>query len=396
MPTVVVKYSDLVTLSVMQLFYSNQICRAYQATPALDFTIVPTDECAAFMKAKNMIFKNTGTTGGFVVMAATSGKNMGGNDLLRNSITNADKLSFFMLLQNPELPNFDVLPTSLNAGNIYYFSNQVKDLAAARNKLHLTKNAAGVDGNVDQLKKASANYKFNFAGVITVNGAKVKHLLTGAVIPARSVIVDGTKSDISFDLSLLPSGCCQLLVNNIVIDTFYFLGTMANQQAFGVIELSLSTVLSANYRIVEADKSLLPARPNYVVLFKNRQTVWRYTIQLQTNSPLYLEMAKLNPVQKADFIKQLAISSNDTTIKFKLSSNTDLSLVFVSMSNVALLEKYTSSTSATKDPLMITLSKSTKTPVKTAVVKSGLPYPSTAIIDSGSSPTIYSDIFISL
>lgn len=396
MPTVIVKYSELVTLSVMQLFYSNQICPTYQSTPKLDFNIVPTDECMAFMKAKNMIFKNTATTGGFVVMAATSGKNPGGNDLLRNSITNADKLSFFMLLQNPDLVNFDVLPTQLNAGNIYYFSNQVKDLAAARNNLHLTKNAAGVDGNVDQLKKSTASYTFKFAGVITPNAAKVKHLLTGAIVTARTVIVDGTKSDITFDLSSLPSGCCQLLVNNIVTDTFYFLGTMANQQIFGVIELSLSTALSANYRIVEADKSLVPARPNYVVLFKNRQTVWRYTIQLQTNSPLYQEMAKLTAVQKADFIKQLAISSNDTTIKFKLSSSTDLSLVFVSMSNVALLEKYTSSTSATKDPLIITLSKYTKTPAKIAVVKTSLPYPSTAIIDSGSFPTIYSDIFISL
>jgi hypothetical protein len=117
---------------------------------------------------------------------------------------------------------------------------------------------------------------------------------------------------------------------------------------------------------------------------------------LQTNSPLYQEMAKLTAVQKADFIKQLAISSNDTTVKFKLSSNTDLSLVFVSMSNVALLEKYTSSTSATKESLIITLSKYTKTPAKIAVVKTSLPYPSTAIIDSGSLPTIYSDIFISL
>jgi hypothetical protein len=396
MATVIVKYSELVTMQVMQLFYSNQICASYQATPKLDFTVVPTAECMAFMKAKNMVFKNTDTTGGFLVMACTSGKNLAGNDLLRNAVTNADKLSFFMLLQNPELVNFDTLPTQLNTGNIYYFSNQVKDLAAARNNLHLTKNAAGVDGNVDQLKKASANYTFSFAGVITASAAKVKHLLTGAVVTARSVIVQGTQSDITFDLSSLSSGCCQLLVNNIVTDTFYFLGSMANQQVFGVIELSLSASLSANYRIVEPDRSLVPARPNYVALFKNRPTVWRYTIQLQTNSPLYLEMAKLTPVQKTDFIKQLAISSNDTTIKFKLASSADLSLVFVSMSNITLFEKYTSSTSATKDPLIITLSKYTKTPAKTAVVKTSLPYPSTAIIDSGSLPTIYSDVFITL
>jgi hypothetical protein len=381
----------------MQLFYSNQICRSYQSTPVLDFTIVPTDECQSFMKAKNMLFKNTGNTGGFTVVAAISGKNIPGNNLLKNTVANTDKLSFFMLMQNPELINFDILPTTLNAANIYYFSNLVKDLAAARTALHLTKNAAGVDGSIDQIKKATANYSFSFAGVITTADAKVKHLLTGAIVNASSVIVQGTQSNISFDLSALLSGSCQLLIKNVVKDSFYFLGTMANQQVFGVIELSLSTALSASYRIVEPDQSLSAATPNYTILFKNRQTVWRYTIQMQTNSPLYLEMAKLNPVEKADFIKQLGIGSpNDSTIKFKLYSNTDLSFVFVSMSNIALVEKYTSSTCATLDPLIITLSKYTKTPAKTAVIKTNLHYPSTAIIDSGNLPTIYSDVFISL
>ncbi|ASU33899.1 hypothetical protein [Mucilaginibacter xinganensis] len=396
MPTVIVKYSELVTLSVMQLFYSNKICRSYQSTPVLDFTIVPTAECQAFMQAKNMVFRNTGTNGGFTVLAATSGKTITGNNIIRNKITKADKLSFFMVLRNPELINFDLLPTTLNKGNIYYFSNQVKDLAAVRNNLHLTKNVAGVDGNADQLKKATANYKYNFAGVITAADAKVKHLLTGATVTASSVIVQNTLSDITFNLSALPSGCCQLLVNNVVTDTFYFLGTMANQQIFGVVELSLSSALPANYRIIEPDQSLVTARPNYVVLFKNRQTFWRYTIQLQTNSAIYLEMSKLSPVQKTDFIKQLGISANDTNVKFKLLSNTDLSLVFVSLANIALMEKYTSTTSAAKDPLIITLNKYINTPAKKAVIKTNLPYPSTATIDAGSLPAIYSDVFITL
>jgi hypothetical protein len=396
MATVTVKYSELVTVSVMQLFYSNQICASYQATPQLDFAIVPTAECQAYMKAKNMVFKNTDASGGFVVMTATSGKNGIGNDLIRNKINKADKLTFFMVLQNPDLINFDVLPTQLNAGSTYYFSNQVKDNAAVRTNLHLTKNAAGVDGVADLLKKSSAKYTFNFAGVITINDAKVKHLLTGAIVSASSVIVQNTQSDVSFDLSALPSGCCQLLISNAVKDTFYFLGTMANQQVFGVIELSLSSALATNYRAVETDQSLLPARPNYTVLFKNRPTVWRYTIQLQTTSPLYLEMARLTAAQKAAYIGELGIAANDAAVKFQLASNTDLSFVFVSLNNIPLREKYTVSTSATQDPLIISLSKYTKTPAKTAVIKPGLPYPSTALIDAGSLPTIYSDVFISL
>jgi hypothetical protein len=378
----------------MQLFYNNQICRAYQSTPVPDFSIVPTAECLDFMKSKSMVFKNTDSSGGFMVGVRTLGQNMGGNDLLRNTVGNQDKLTFFMQLKNPDLLNFDVLPTQLSAGNIYYFSNQVTDNAAARNNLHLSKNKVGVNGANDQIKTASAGYNFSFAGVLTPGEAKVKHLLTGALIDSKSIVVDGVQSVVSFDLSLLPSGCCQLLVNKVLTDTFYFLGTMANQQVFGVIELSLASTLPANYRIVEPDQSLTPTRPNYTVLFNNRSTVWRYNIQLQTNSPVYLEMAKLTAAQKTDYINQLSIGSNDPSIKFKLTSNTNLGFVFVSLSNIPLHEKYTLSAGAVGTPLIFTFYKYTTT--KKTEVKPSLPYPSTNSIDASSPPTIYSDIFITI
>ncbi|MDF2433058.1 MAG: hypothetical protein JWP44_2689 [Mucilaginibacter sp.] len=397
MATIKIKYSQLFTLSVMQLFYSNKVSRSYQSTPVLDFMIVPTAECQDFMKARNMIFKNTDTTGGFTVLARTSGTNGAGNDLLRYPVNAPDKLSFFMIMQNPDLVNFDLLPTQPNPGKIYYFSNQVTDAAATRNSLHLSVNAAGVDGSADQIKKASVQYTFNYAGSVTAATIiQVKHLLTGALITPKSVTTQGGQSVFNFDLSVLPLGYCQLLVDGVLTDTFYFLGTVANQQVFGVIELSLSTSLSANYRIVEADMSLVAARPNYIILFKNRQTVWRYTVQLLPTSPLYLEMAKLTPAQKTAFIKQLGMAANDTTILFKLASNTDSSFVFVSAANIALKEKYISSTSTTNDPLIITLSKYITTPAKEAVVKTSLPYPSTSVIDAGSLPTIYSDVFITI
>ncbi len=394
MATLTLKYSPLLTLSVMQLFYNNGICAAYTTTPKLDFTILPTDECLTFLKAKNMVFKNTDTTGGFTIMARTQGTNVPGNPLLKNRVTNTDKLSFFILLNNPDAINFDLLPTQLTADNIYYFSNQVVDNAALRTNLHLSKNKLGVDGNTDQVKKSDAYYSYSFAGVVTPAQAVVKHLLTGLTINAASVIVQGTNSMLKFDLSAFPSGRCQLLISNAVTDTFYFLGTMANQAVFGVIELSLAATLPANYRVVEPDQSLLPARPNYTVLFKNRPTLWRYNIQLQTTSPIYLEMAKLTPAQKTDYINQLSITCNDATIKFKLASNTDLNFVFVSLANIPLQEKYTLSTSTTGAPLIFTLYKHFTT--NKTEVKSSLAYPSTGIINASSPPAIYSDIFISL
>jgi len=389
MATVSIKYSELFSLSVMQLFYTNQICRAYQSTPVLDFSIVPTAECIDVMKSKSMVFKSMDSSGGFIVMARTLGTDMAGNDLLRANVAAGDKLTFFMMLNNPDVLNFDVLPTTTNAGNIYYFSNQVNDNAAGRTNLHLTQNAAGVDGTADQVKWAAAGYTYNFAGAATTADSVVKHLLTGATINAKSVAVQGAQSAISFDLSSLPSGNCQLLVNGVLTDSFYFLGSMASQPVFGVIELSLATTLIANYRIVETDQSLVPARPNYTILFNNRPTVWRYNIQLQTNSPMYLDMAKLTPAQKTTYISQLVVGCNDATIKFKLASNTETSFVFVSLNNIALQEKYT--LSATGMPLIFTLYKNTTTEVVPS-----LPYPSTGLINAGSLPTIYSDVFITL
>jgi len=391
MATVTINYSALLTVAVKHLYYSNQVCRAYQTTPILDFTIVPTDECVDYMKSKSLIFKSTDATGGFVVLGRTVGKNMAGNDLLRSRVASQDKLTFFMVLNNADVLNFDALPTQPNPGNIYYFSNKITDNAAARNNLHISKSKTGVDGANDQVKKSGSIYTFSYAGVLTPADVKVKHILTGATIGPASIIVQNTKSVVTFDLSVFPSGRCQLLVNNVINDSFYFLGTMANQQVFGVIELSLAPGLNSNYRIVEADQSLVPLRPNYTILFQNRATIWRYNFLLQPNSPIYLEMAKLTTAQKAAYISQLNISCNDTSIKFKLASNTDQSFVFVSLASIALQEKYILSTSPTGDPLIFTLNKLT-----TKEVRPSLPYPSTGSIDATSLPTIYSDVFITL
>ncbi|GAA4316827.1 hypothetical protein GCM10023149_14070 [Mucilaginibacter gynuensis] len=394
MATITIKYTELLSLSVKQPFYNNKVCRGYQATPILDFNIVPTPETLAFMKAKKMVFKNIDNSGGFTVLVQTKGKTPGGNELLGYPITVADKLTFVMLLKKPDLINFNVLPTSKEANKIYYFGNQVADKTALRDDLHLSKNITGVDGAADQLKKVSKNYNFHFAGVTTTAAVKVKHLLTGAKVNAKLVTSQNGKSEIYVDLSALPLGCCQLLISNVVSDEFYYLGNMADQPMFGVIELSLSKLLSANYRVVEPDLSLTVKRPKYTVLFKNRQTTWRYNIQLQPTSPLYIEMAKLTAVQKADFIKQLTVATNDTAIKFKLASNTDSNFVFISTKNIALQERYALSTNVAKD-LIISLSKYVKTPKET-IIKSSLPYPSTGSIDAGSLPTIYSDVFITL
>ena len=116
-----------------------------------------------------------------------------------------------------------------------------------------------------------------------------------------------------------------------------------------MIELLLSDTLASNYRVVESDRSLTKTRPTYSILFRNRKTFWRYTIHLQPNSPLSLEMNALTAPDKADFLSKLNIVSNDTAITFTQKSASDKDIVFVSDSDLALQEKYVSGSSVNHD-----------------------------------------------
>jgi hypothetical protein len=391
-----VKYAELLRLSVTQLFYQNQVCRRYQAIPRLDITLTPTDDCLSVMQRMDLLFRNTDNTGGFIVFARVLGTNGAGNDLLRFPARAGDKLSFWMLLNNAHLLNFDDLPVQPAGGQVYFFSNQLADAAALRTNLHLSADPLGVKGANDTIKSSAEIYRYHSATPVAVNTAKVMHLLTGVSIDPASLIVLGGQTDLIFDLTSLPSGKCQLLISNTAVEQFYYAGALPPRLLFGVIELSLNAALAANYRVVEADRSLTPARPFYSLLFNNRSTTWRYTVSLTPQSPLYLEMAALSPADKTTFINELNIVTNDSSIAFNRDSVTDTAIVFVSQATVALREKYLSSSSLTHDALSLTLKKYIGDAAKEAVVKTDLPFPSTSVIDATQSPQIYSDIFLTL
>lgn len=388
------KYVELARLSVEQLFYKNKICRQYSTTPELDIAIVPTENSLNIFKRMDLVFRSLDASGGFIVLGRVLGKNAGGDYLLRFPAKKEDVLSFLIILKNPELKNFNDLPVQQANDNIFYFSNTVIDAAALRNNLHITTGASGVHGINDVVKKSSETYRFHHPASVT--DAKVKHLATGQLVPAKSIINQGGQSDLVFDLSALLPGKCQLLIESLPKDDFYFSGKTSGQFVFGVIELFLSSTLPSNYRIIEPDRSLTLERPVYTIRFINRHTHWRYTVQLHTNSPLYLEIAALTPAEKIDFLNRLNLLSNDTGITFTKTNATDTAFTFESDNPLALQEKYFSTTSVTPDVLNITLKKYIGDAVKEAAVKTNLPYPPTGSIDATMPPQIYSDIFLTL
>ncbi len=388
-------YVELASVSVKQPFYANKLCKKYLIEPELDFEFLPTDECLSIMRRLNLVFRTFGPIAGFIILARVLGKNGGGDDLLRFPPRQDDKLSFWMKLRNPEVLNFDDLPTGSAPGDIYYFTNRQTDGLAPRNNLHLTAASVGFSGSNDRIKKASANYRYHHLGPAAADSAWVEHVLSGIKVAPDSIINEAGQCDLSFNLASLPLGKCRLIIDGSVEEEFFCVGN-AEPGLFGVIELALANTLMSNYRIVEPDRSLARIRPGYSILFPNRKTHWRYTVHLQPNSPLALEMAALSAADKTDFLNRLNVVTNDTTLTFTRAPTSDTDIVFVSDTDLALQEKYISSTSTTHDSLSLTLKKYIGVAAKEAEVRSDLSYPTTALIDATALSLIYSDVFITL
>ncbi len=396
MATLKVKYSQLFSVSVIQPFYQNKVCKTYQTTPIPDFAFVPTPACVTLMNRLGFLFKADDMNDGFSIYALVSGQNGSNDDLLRFHPKPNDKLSFLMVLKNPDVVNFNDLPIGLPTNYLYYFDNTINAPAVPRSQLYLSKDAAGVKGANDAIEYAFSNYSFHYAAPVDASDVLLKHLQTGITIPPQTVINQNGEADISFDLTNLPSGLCQLLIANLVEDSFYYVGNnIAQQPIFGAIEIMLSATLAANYRVMENDFSLTTDRPVFTIPFINRTTNWRYTFQYTDNSPIALEMAALSPAEKTAFINQLNIVCNDNSITFAPQAAPDGQFVFASANVPPLQEKYFFQSGMGKEPLGLSLKKYIGDP-KEAVLKSMLAYPSTNVVNATVPPIIYSDIFLTI
>jgi hypothetical protein len=300
-----------------------------------------------------------------------------------------------MILKNPGTLNFSDLPVKPMNDQLFYLANDVNDGAAPRNDLHLTKNAAGIARPGDTIKRSGTSYRFHNNVPVAAGTAKVKHGLTGAEVEPYSII-NGTESDLGFELSSLPSGKCTLLINNVQADEFYLLKSELTLGLFGVIEFILSPAPGNNYRIIEADRSLTAQRPAYKIVFQNRQTKWRYSIHLQQDSPTYIGLQKMNAGDRANFLANVNIETNDNQINFQRISATETDFVFESQQPISLHEKYFSSNHP-KDVLNLTLKKFAGLgPPKEGDLKTFLPYPSPNQINASNMASIYSDIFLTI
>lgn len=381
------KYKELFSLSIQQPFYENGIHKKVITEPVNDFLLMPTDDCQKLMNKLGFIWKAAVHQAGCIVLASVS-TNPANDTIVRYPGKDSDKLSFWMILQNPDLLNFNDLPLSNDTDKIWYFSNEISDPGAPRNNLHLTIDTSGVDAANDRLKKSPANYNYHHGAVVPPHRAFVKHLLTEMMVPARAIVNHAGQADISFDLSPLPVGKCKLIISGADVDSFYYVGTSVPPSLFGVIEILLTPSLEPNYRMLEAGNIITRFRPFYTIRLNNRKTIWRYTIELAKNSPLYLDLQRMTDAERDDFIDHFNISTNDPRITFTQTLFNDTVFEFKSNDVIAMREKYVSS-SANKT-LRLELKKND------IVVRDYLPFPSNSLVNALNAPPTYSDIFITI
>ncbi len=282
------------------------------------------------------------------------------------------------------------------AGTVLYFTNEITDGAAQRSDLHLSVNATGVDGGTDMIRSSGPVYRYNHNTTVSAGKAKIVHLASGASLLPESLINESGKAAILFNLTGLPEGKCRLVIDNVNLEHFLLhRSTSTALKIAGIVDLDLSANLPANYRIVEPGKLLTPERPVCTIRFPNRKTIWRYIVQMQASSPLYLQMKDLSPADKAQFLNMLKIESNDPDVAFTRSAVTDFSIVFESTQPLALKEKYISS--VVDDPLNISFNRYPDPgPGAPTVLKASLPYPSTDMLNARNPNAVLSEIFLTI
>lgn len=396
-----VKYAPLFTISVLQQYYLNNQYKDGATDIHPDFELVPTPGCVETMKRLDYIVRAGNPATGLTVLAHVLGTNMGGDDLLRFKPVAGDKLSFYLMLRNYQAINYNILPHTKSQGRIYYFNNLVGDGGAARNNLHLSLAAGGVHETNDAKREQISSYTFEQAGPVAPNSAYVRHIATNTKIQPISHTFDGVNTSLSFRLTNVPSGLCELIIGVApAVDTFYHNGASLPSGAWGVVEIFLNNAIAPHYQVVEADHSLLPERPLFTLLFANRPVKWRYTVKLPENSALYKEIDAIPlAVDKTNFINKINIVTNDAGVSFTLTPPaagvTPKELVFTSNAVIGFKEKYFSSTLPGK-PLKLDLKKNIGLGPPPPVVKANLPHPGAGLINAQSLPDIFSEIFITI
>jgi hypothetical protein len=337
------KYKELLTVNIEHSFYQNKYCAKYKTVPIPDFGIVPTLDTISFMKRLGMVFRANPEKNGFTVFAEIKEALNADDYLLRVTPPDGSKLTFTLQIKNNNFLNFSDL--ELQNRQILYVNNRVVDAGASRNDLHLMTDNDQVKTNKDLAKSQGSDYVYEHNALVAMGTVKVRFLDTNQLIDPTFIQKSPTGSTLIFDLQSLSTGRCQLEINGVVFDSFYYTGSLDN--VFGIIELYFDNLMPNNYRILEDNllkfNVLKKERPLYKIKFANRKTLWKYVVDIQKNGLLSRDLNLLpNPAAKDNYVNKLSLISNDVGLIFTKTSGTgaDSRLSFTSNIPIDLKEKF--------------------------------------------------------
>lgn len=392
MPQIRLRYKELFSLRIEQLFYNNKRTRDSKGIARPDIEIVPHPYCLTLFKKLNYIIKKDGDQSGITVMALLAGKNGSGHDLLRFIPDKEEKLTFVLILKNPDLLNCADIDLMQLKNQIYYFNNKISNPAAERNQLTISQNTQQVDNN-DLMNVSGSHYEYHTPGIVNADHLMLKHIASGKkLVPFQISTIEGN-SHIYFNLQSSAPGIYELEIEGAIKEQFYFTGYNYNSPVFGMVEIFLSDSLNTNYRVVENDHSITAERPQYIIRFKNRKTTWRYTFLIRQTSPVYQEIKGLSVTGKENFLNSIKIVSNNTGVRFKQRSATEKEIILTSEDPIGLQEDYTSTSG--DGFLRLSLAKNAGKPNQ-QILLDNIPYPSARLIDARDINHIYSDVFLTI
>jgi hypothetical protein len=254
-----------------------------------DFSFKPTKECRFALSRYGLIFKSAAN--GFAVFYEA--KETGGIKLPVKPISNDERFSFVMTLNNRSFQNFTELPLDNVITQRYYFDNL--DDNKNGSDLLLVNDPVKKFVDKDDVTDIEANI-LNYSESSVNQSALVKILdKFNNVMMSKAFSNIGGRINAQFDLSILDAGVYKIEVDGVIKKTFYKDNIILFDNVFGIIDIFKNSSVPSDYRF--ADTAGNVSFKQYIIQFHRRSTIWKYFVikKYKTTAPNLTLQVGANP-----------------------------------------------------------------------------------------------------
>lgn len=323
-------YKKIIDLQIWHDYYLGQpdaltaLSADYDSSNLL--TIEPTPDCLQSLKNLRWVFRSQ--PHGASIFASVN-KTITGEFQTQIPIDRLERLTFWLVVRDPDFMNFTNLPLEQTAAKIYYYSNLTGSEASSLLFLtqllptYDTKTEYTLGQLVAQGGKTQEAIKYQKSSPKNFNQKQWQDLPSSQYVSAldylprqalsrsdlalanpgdtvRVKLVDINEvetfaveliapnqhppgSPLAIDLNFTGQdpGLYQLTRNGREVEKFVLIDPLPRRDVFGLVEISLnSSRLTPAFALIEPNAGQTLIRPKtYVIRFKNRLTRWRYNYE---------------------------------------------------------------------------------------------------------------------